>query len=259
MEKSGLVVNNLVLWYNEIVIYFVSQEAATAVFWVLDHINRLVKMVRSSVFRSTFDFSFFLCYQVVMIPDIQNKKEEIRKIWLEHWNSKTTSQIYKEFLGVYFDVNNYSYKHPDFLFFIQWAGKWKKEIEESEILKADDLSDEDILDIQDGNRKRMVLIMSSVLKKYEKDPKKMENIPIEEVRRLYKAIQSIEESIKRTKIAKGKLGLDTAKALILPYQRLSPEDLLTLRDKLNESIGRILKIKSQRALNGAGQDSSGNR
>ncbi len=190
-----------------------------------------------------------------MITDIQNKKDEVHNIWLENKDKMSASELYKTFLGEYFDVANYTFKHYDWLFFIKWVNGWKKELRKGK--RAEDLSDEELDDIQDKNRKRMIIIMESVLKKYENDPKKMENIPIEEVRRLYKAIQSIEESMKRTQIAKGKLGLDTAKAILLPYARMNPKSLLALKEQLNESLNRIIEIKSKGLADGIGQDNNG--
>ncbi len=192
-----------------------------------------------------------------MITDIENKKDEIHKIWIENKDKMSASELYKTFLGDYFDVANYTFKHSDWLFFIKWVRKWKDEISITGAKKAEDLDDEELENIQDNNRKRMIIIMESVLKKYENDPKKMENIPIEEVRRLYKAIQSIEESMKRTQIAKGKLGLDTAKAILLPYARMNPKSLLALKEQLNESLNRIIEIKSKGLTDGAGQDNNG--
>ena len=190
-----------------------------------------------------------------MIPDIQNKKDEIHKVWIENKDKMSASELYKTFLGDYFDVANYTFKHSDWLFFIKWVNGWKKELRVTK--RVEDLSEDELDDIQDKNRKRMIIIMESVLKKYESNPKKMEDIPIEEVRRLYKAIQSIEESMKRTQIAKGKLGLDTAKTLLLPYGRMNPKQLLELKEELNESLNRIIEIKSKGLTDGAGQDNNG--
>ena len=193
-----------------------------------------------------------------MIPNVREKKEEVKKIWLQHYKEKKPSEIYKEFLGDYFDVENYSVSQDDWRFFIRWLRAWQNEEKQKEIeKKTRELSDDDILLIQDRNRKRMILMLDAILKKYVESPKKLDAVGIEEVRRWYKALQSIEEAIKRTQIAKGKLGLDTAKALLLPYQRLTPEKLKELRVKLNESIDGILKLKSGEAVDGVGQDSSG--
>lgn len=193
-----------------------------------------------------------------MIPNIEEKKAEVKKIWLENRKTKREMDIYKELLGNYFDVANFKITHSDWLFFIRWVKEWKGE-EQKEMIERgiDETSEEDILMLQDRNRKRMILMLDAILKKYEEKPKRLKNVSVEEVRRWYKALQSIEESMKRTRIAKGKLGLDAAKALLLPYQRLKVEDLLKLKEKLNESIERIIAIKSKRITDGTGQDSSG--
>ncbi len=190
-----------------------------------------------------------------MIPNVKEKKAEVKKIWLQHWKVMKPSDIYKEFLGAYFDVANYGVSQDDWRYYIRWLREWQNEEKKKEIEKqTSELSDEDILLIQNRNRKRMILMLDAILKKYVENPKKLDTVGIEEVRRWYKALQSIEEAIKRTQISKGKLGLDAARTFLLPYNKLTPEELAKLRFQLNESIDRILELKSERLDDGTGQD-----
>ena len=77
---------------------------------------------------------------------------------------------------------------------------------------------------------------------------------IGEIRRMYGAIQSLEEKMKMTSIARGKLKLDAVRTL-LPYKRMNPEELLALKEKLNESFDRIIKLKKGEPVGQSTSDS----
>jgi len=184
-----------------------------------------------------------------MIPNIDEKKEEVKKIWLEYREKMSTSQIYKQFLGNYFDVANWSNNNSDWLFFLIWVRDWKKAIKAEEDEKKingemEKLTDEEIEMVQEKNRKKMILILEDLINNYENldDPIK-KALTIGEVRRMYNAIQTLEEKMKMTEISRGKLKLETVKTL-LPYQRMSLPEILKLKEKLNESFNRIVKLKS---------------
>jgi len=161
-----------------------------------------------------------------------------------------TSQLYQQFLGDYFDVAQLSHNNKkDWLFFLVWVGVWRREIkrkEQEEKLERDmqELTDEEIEMVQERNRKKMILILSGLIENYETldDPIK-KAFTIGEVRRMYNAIQTLEEKIKMTEISRGKLKLEAVKTL-LPYQRMSLPQILELKNKLNESFDRIIKLKS---------------
>ncbi len=177
-----------------------------------------------------------------MIENIKEKKEEIKKIWLEHKADMLLGNIFKEFLGSYFDVS-FVKSNPDWLFLLQWYKEWKKEerlegVEDELKTMTDEKADE----IQNKNRQRMILMLRTTLDTYEKSPKKVMTTGVSEIRQLYRAIQSLEEVKKRTDIARGKLKLDTVRTL-LPYNRATTEELLTIKEKVNESFNRILKLK----------------
>ena len=119
-----------------------------------------------------------------MISNIKEKEAEVKKIWLEHRETKRAMDIYKELLGDYFDVANFKITGPDWLFFMRWVGSWKKAEQEKEIeIGIEETSEEDILMLQDRNRKRMILMLDLVLKEFERKPQKLKNVSIEEVRR----------------------------------------------------------------------------
>jgi len=184
-----------------------------------------------------------------MIPNIDEKKEEVKKIWLEHREKMSASQIYKQFLGDYFDVANWSNNNSDWLFFLIWVRDWKKAIkaeEDEEKINGEmeKLTDEEIEMVQERNRKRMILILEDLINNYENfDDPIRKALTIGEVRRMYNAIQTLEEKMKMTEISRGKLKLETVKTL-LPYQRMSLPEILKLKEKLNESFDRIIKLKS---------------
>lgn len=184
-----------------------------------------------------------------MIPDIKEKQEAIKKIWLENKEEMKTSQIYKQFLGDYFNVADWNISQPDWLFFIGWVRDWKKAIkkkedeeEAKEMMK--ELTDEEVEKVQSQNRKRMIVMLSNLITNYGKldDPiRKAFNIA--EIRRMYSSIQMLEERMKMTNISRGKLKLEAVRTL-LPYQRMSLPEILELKEKLNESFDRIVKLKS---------------
>lgn len=187
-----------------------------------------------------------------MIPDIQKKKEEVKKIWQESYETMRTSDLFRQLLGDYFDVANWSISNKDWLFFLVWVREWKgaikkkKEVEEvRERLR--DLSDEEVEEIQAKNRRKMIVMLSRLIEEYESSGEdknvRKKAISIAEIRRMYNSIQSLEEKMKMTQLSKGKLKLETVRTL-LPYQRMTLPQTLELKSKLNESFDRIVKLKS---------------
>ena len=190
---------------------------------------------------------------LVMISDIKDKRKEIKQIWLENRDTMKTSQIYKQFLGSYFDVANWDRRDKDFLFFLVWIRDWlKKEKNEKQekavAARLEGITEEQAEEVQEDNRRRMIVILSELIKDYETldDPMK-KSFTLAAVRRMYNSIQSLEERIKMTKISRGKLKLEAVKTL-LPYQRMSLPEILELKEKLNESFDRIVKLKSGESI-----------
>jgi len=181
-----------------------------------------------------------------MIDNIEQKEDEIKKIWMEFKDKLKLGELYRLHLKDYFDdVNITTYKtSKDWLFFLRLVKKWKSADRKEEVeVGVDELTDKEMDDMQDKNRKRMILMLNQILNEYENSPAKLQNINISEVRKLYKAIQSLEEAKNRTEIQKGKLKLETVKTL-LPYQRMSLPELISLKEKINDSFTRIIKLKS---------------
>jgi len=184
-----------------------------------------------------------------MIENIKEKEKEVKEIWLEHRDNMSASEIYKKFLHPYFDTANWTIHQKDWFFFMIWIRGWKK-VEKKERRdiaaqeKLDSLTDEGIEEIQSMNRKKMIVILSDLIADYEIVEDSIKKaFSLTEIRRMYKDIQSLEEKMKTTEIARGKLKLDAVRTL-LPYKRMSPEELTALRGKLNESFDRINKLKS---------------
>lgn len=184
-----------------------------------------------------------------MIPNIEEKEEEIKKIYFEHRDDMRASKLYKDYLGDYFDVESWTINNKDWLYFLIWIREWKKietriKREQEAIERSKEITDEEVEEVQKKNRKKMIVMLSDLISNYEEstDPAR-KALDVAEVRRMYASIQALEEQIKRTEISKGKLKLEAVKTL-LPYQRMSLSEIQELKEKLNDSFGRIIKLKS---------------
>lgn len=187
-----------------------------------------------------------------MIDNIEEKEKEVKTIWFENRDKMPSKEIFVNLLKDYFngeDIGSKLRVNKDWLFFLSWIRKWrgvekKKEQEERTKDKLENLTDEKIEKLQSMNRKKMIVILSNLIENYEKETNPVHlSFGIGEIRRMYGAIQSLEEKMKTTEIARGKLKLDAVRTL-LPYKRMSTEELTALRGKLNESFDRINKLKS---------------
>ena len=103
---------------------------------------------------------------------------------------------------------------------------------------------DEIDDVMLENRKKMIVVLNLMLKEFEIHPEKLRGSNINEINRIYKSIKSADDAIERTKVMKGKLGLDAVKTFILPYQRMSLQEILRLKANLNASFERVIKLKS---------------
>ena len=191
-----------------------------------------------------------------MTPNITpEKKDGVRKLWLEKVESggMGTKDFYIKFLGDYFDVSNWSQRSKDWWLFLIWVRDWKKKIkkirnEERAKEDAKGLTDDRVEEIQSQNRKKMIVMLSNLLLDYGKlDTKAKETFNAEEIRRMYTSIQTLEERMKMTNISRGKLKLEAVRTL-LPYQRMPLPEILKLKEKLNESFDRIIKLKSGESI-----------
>ena len=188
-----------------------------------------------------------------MLENIQEKEEEVKKIWLEHRDRLKTKKIFFQFLGDYFDVSHYSdktpikeqLKDPDWRFFVIWVREWRrKERKEKQRKEAGEMTDEEAEELQNLNRKKAIIMLRDILSRYEKNPIFFQNLTARDISLIYKTIQDAEEAMRRTKLARSKLGLEAAKTFFLPYQRMSPEELKLLKAKLDVSFERLLQLRA---------------
>lgn len=186
-----------------------------------------------------------------MLKQTKFKKEkEIRAVWLKYTKKGLSKiKIFRNYLGDYLDNGEWSMRvqtqsRDDWLLFLNQSTLWQKELDIEEMKEnLKEKTDEDIEDIQNQNRKRLILILQKTLMKYEDNPGKMKDLDIAELRRLYQTIQSMEEQKKRTDLQKGKLKLDAVKT-VLPYHRVDTEELKSLKNKVYESIEQSIRVKS---------------
>lgn len=181
-----------------------------------------------------------------MIENIREKREEVKEIWLKNKEGLKLGQFYKKFLGDYFNVEGNIKGTRDWLFFLNWYREWYREAKKEKGVQdaEEEVTEEDIEEIQGRNRKRIVLILKKLLDNYDKESDALKKtMSISEIIKTYRAIQSLEEKMKMTTIARGKLKLNAVRTL-LPYKRMKPEELAILKEKLNESFDRIIKLKS---------------
>ena len=177
-----------------------------------------------------------------MIENPREKIDEIKKIWEQYRETENARQIYLNHLGDYFEMKVPSWGWGIFMGMIKdWKGikpgdKKRKRLAE--------LTDEAAEEIQETNRKRTILMLKDALDKYERNPNFFQNLSVKEVSMLYKIVQAAEEATKRTKIARGKLGLEAARTFFLPYQRMKPEELKLLKEQLDASFERLLQLRA---------------
>lgn len=194
------------------------------------------------------------------LEELKLKEPELREIWLAN-KEKKSLDLFKCF-GDYFDVESgvryEGAKGPkqDWIHFMVFHRKFLREWREEhrdEIVekKLSEMDNEEIDELQDTNRKRMILMLKEVLDDYDRakegNKKVLMRINLSEIRQLYTSIQTLEEKKKMTAISKGKLGLEAVKTF-LPYQCLSIEEILQLKEKINESIERIVQTKSSESV-----------
>lgn len=180
----------------------------------------------------------------------------IKKIWLENRDTMKATEIFQTKLASFFNdikiETAHSFNNKEFVAFTNMIRKWKKEEEEKIALDdMDKLTTEDADQLQERNRRVMIVLLSRALKMYEKNPKMLKNMDVAEIRRLYQTVQSADERARMTAIQKGKLKLEVART-ILPYKRLTPEELIKLREAANDAIGQIIKLKGEGKGSGFG-------
>lgn len=188
-----------------------------------------------------------------MIPDILEKIEEVKKIYLEkHAEGIRDKDIFQIHLTAYFEPKLPS---SDWMFFINKTRLWRRvEIEAEETARAlreEMMTEDEAIEMQQSNRRRTILLLKRLLNRYESNPKFYINITVKEISMLYKIIQSAEDAMEKTELAKSKLKLDVVKTFFMPYQKYLPEELKLLKEQINGAFQRIEES------GGVGQISSG--
>jgi len=187
---------------------------------------------------------------------LEGREHLIRKIWLENRDTMKSVEIFQAKLADFFDDVvidiGHSFKNKDFVAFVNMIKIWKKEEDEKIALEEiNKLDSEEADQLQDHNRKVMIVLLSRTLNMYEKNPKMLKNINVAEIRRLYQTVQAAEERKKSTELQRSKLNLDVVRT-ILPYARMTPEKLEALHNKSTDAIEKIRKLKSQGKGSGFG-------
>jgi len=176
----------------------------------------------------------------LMIENIEKYEEEIKKIWLE-WRSKESAwEIFNKRLNKYF-TPGWGGGNPDWVYFLRLIKKWKRE--EREKKSIEDLTDEEILDIQKENRGRTILLLKKILDEAERQPNLWKKTTLNQITRLYQVVQAAEEAAKRTAIAAHKEKRETL-AMLLPYKNMSVEEIIQLKNAFLDGIDQILRLKS---------------
>jgi len=177
-----------------------------------------------------------------MLPNIEEKISEVEGIFrVKHAEGIKDSDIFRNYLTAYFQPKIPS---SDWMFFVNLARKWTKteiEAKKAEELKKEEqgITENEAIDMQQNNRRRTIVLLKRLLDKYEKNRNFYKKITVREISTLYKIIQSAEDAMEKTELAKSKLKLDVAKTFFLPYQKYSPEELKKLKNNLDESFQRI--------------------
>ena len=179
-----------------------------------------------------------------MIENIQEKEEEVKAIWEKYKDTERAKEIFLNRLNSYFEPKLGT---KDWITFIIWIRNWKgiKPIRGRKVQKeAESMTDEQAEEIQNLNRKKAIIMLRNILSKYDRNPNFFQNLTAKDITLIYKTIQDAEEAMRRTKIAKSKLGLEAAKTFFLPYQRMSPEELKLLKEQLDVSFERLLQLRA---------------
>ena len=181
------------------------------------------------------------------VPCGSKKVEEIKKIWLEYKDKLTDDEIYGTYLAeeyygtIHGDKETY---HLGYLNYLNHLRVFKKEIENEQLNKEFENADEaTLIEKQNENRKKIIFMLGKVLAKYEHNPSFFRNLGMKEVTYLYSMVQKSEEAIAKTEIERGKLKLHAIQTL-LPYSRLSLDELKTLQDNFNNGITQLIQLKS---------------
>jgi hypothetical protein len=168
------------------------------------------------------------------VDELSEHEEEIKEFWLENRDLKKVAEHF-----------GFAWGGKEWMWLVSHYRTWRNEIiEEEATQRASTLTDEEANRLLELSRKRAIIMLSEILKHYEENPRQLKNVDIKEVSRLYSIIKSAEEQAKRTEIALHKEKRETVKDF-LPYQRLTPEQLEVLKQKLGNGINQLIQPKSE--------------
>ena len=183
---------------------------------------------------------------------LEKSKEKLaRNIYEEHRGDMTPREIFLKYMADFgADVEAYTQGlasgKRDWLTYARWVGRWRKEDNEKQLVETTEkLSDKDIELTQQDNRRRTVLMLKNLLDEIEKGKgKKKVETYIKDLFRLYDIVNKNEQMIIRNKIAAHKEGRETLKFL-LPYQRLTTDELLSLKQNVTDAFNRLKRIQNE--------------
>lgn len=166
-------------------------------------------------------------------------QDEIKKIWIAERDKQSLRQIFKDSLeNQYFESTEKEFMAA-YMTFVRMIRVWRRE--EAKV-RAKNMTPEEEVEIQKENKRLTILSLNRLLRDNEmgiggKD------INIDEVRRLFRAIQMADIETEKLALARRKEKREVAR-LILPYLRLTPEKLIELKEKFNESFKRLEELSS---------------
>jgi hypothetical protein len=176
-------------------------------------------------------------------------QQKAKSIWLVWREKLPTKEIFLRYMGEFFKITNGQVggrgdDRMEFLKYLSTVAGWKREMVTEQLGKEmETISDEEIIEVQNKNRKKLILILRNVLNQYERNPDLLKNLGVTEISSLYRIVQSAEEAAKRTELSQKRLKLEAVRA-ILPYHRLPVEELKKLKDSFVNGIDQIIKLKS---------------
>jgi len=170
------------------------------------------------------------------------QQKAVREIWDKYKGELSPKQIFLQHLKDYFDVpepENFEINGKPFFNFARLVRCWKLE-DENYVSKisAENLSVEEVEEINENNAKRLVVLLQNTITKYEKKPEQFNKLSFGDISKLYQIIQQINNATERIEIQRNKLKLDTAKTF-LPYTRMSDSQLARSEELILKSIKRL--------------------
>jgi len=164
------------------------------------------------------------------VDELREHEKEVKEFWLANRDLKQVAEHF-----------NFAWGGKEWMWLVSHYRTWKGElVVEEATQKASGLTDEEANKLLDLSRKRAIIMLSEILKHYEENPKQLKYVDIKEVSRLYSIIKSAEEQAKRTDIAFHKEKRETVRDF-LPYQRLTPEQLEALKQKVGNGITQLIQ------------------